>query len=91
MLFIHVGKRLSSNSQMFFKTGVLKNFTIFTEKTLVLESLFNKVTGLKACTFIKKRLQHRCFPMNHARFSKTAFLWNICLLYFSEGLCGDEY
>ena len=26
----------------------------------VLESLFNKVAGLKACNFIKKRHQHRC-------------------------------
>ena len=25
----------------------------------VLESLFNKVAGLKACNFIEKRLQHR--------------------------------
>ena len=31
---------------MFFKIGVLKNFPIFTGNT-VLESLFNKVAGLK--------------------------------------------
>ena len=29
-------------------------------KTPVLESLFDKVAGLKACKFIKKRLQHKC-------------------------------
>ena len=34
MLFIHVGKRLNGRSQMFFKTGVLKNFAIFTGKQL---------------------------------------------------------
>ena len=28
-LFIYVGKRLNSPSQMFFKIGVLKNFAIF--------------------------------------------------------------
>ena len=33
-----------------------------------LESLFNKVAGLKVCGFIKKRLQHRCFPMKFAKF-----------------------
>ena len=33
----------------------------------VLESRFNKATVLKAC-FIKKRLQHRCFPVNIAKF-----------------------
>ena len=26
------------------------------------------VAGLKACNFIKKRLQHRCFPVNIVKF-----------------------
>ena len=30
----------------------------------MLESLFNKVAGLKACNFIKIGLQHRYFPVN---------------------------
>ena len=30
----------------------------------MLESLFNKVAGLKAYNFIKKRFQHKCFPVN---------------------------
>ena len=30
----------------------------------MLEYLFNKVAGLKPRNFIKKRLQHRCFPVN---------------------------
>ena len=30
----------------------------------MLESLFNKVAGLKACNFIKNGLQHRYFPVN---------------------------
>ena len=46
----------SSRSQMFFKIGVLK------------KSLLNKVAGLKAWNFIKKRLQHRCFPVKFAKF-----------------------
>ena len=52
----------SSRSQMFFKIGVLKNFAVIRRKTPVFESLFNKIAGLKSCNFIKKRLQHRCFP-----------------------------
>ena len=40
----------------------------------MLESLFNKVAGLKACIFIKKRLQHRCFPVNIAKFLRTPIL-----------------
>ena len=30
----------------------------------MLESLSNKVAGLKAGNFIKMRIQHRCFPVN---------------------------
>ena len=45
----------SSRSQMFFKIGVLRNFR---RKTPVLESVFNKVAGLKVCNFIKKGLQN---------------------------------
>ena len=37
----------------------------------MLESLFNKVACQKACNFIKKRLQHRCFPVNIAKFLRT--------------------
>ena len=52
-------------------------------KTSVLESRFNKVADLKACHFIKKRLQHRCFPVNIAKILKTAFfiehLWWLLL------------
>ena len=43
-------------------------------KTSVLESLFNKVVGLTVCNFIKKKLQHRCFPVNIAKFFRTGFL-----------------
>ena len=55
----------ANHLQMFFKIGVLKNFAK-SQKTPVLEFLFNKVADLKACNFIKKRLRHRYFPMNSA-------------------------
>ena len=42
-------------------------YTLFTKKTSVLESLGNQ----KACNFIKKRLQHTCFPVNIAKFLKV--------------------
>ena len=57
---------------MFFRTGVFKNFTDFTGKHMCQIS-FNKVSGLKACNFIEKRLQHRCFPMKFAKFLRTPF------------------
>ena len=34
----------------------------------MLESLFNKLAGLQAGNFIKKRLQHRRFPVNFVKF-----------------------
>ena len=40
----------------------------------MLESLCNEVAGLQACKVIKKRFQHRCFPMNIAKFLIIAFL-----------------
>ena len=48
-------------------------FRQFHRKTPVLESRFNKVAGLKACNFIKKRFQHSCFPVKFAKFIRTPF------------------
>ena len=38
----------------------------------MLNSLFNKVAG-QAWSFIKQRLQHRCFPVKFAKFLRTPF------------------
>ena len=43
----------------------------------MLESLFNKFAGLQAGNFITKRLQHRCFPVNIAKFLKTSILEDV--------------
>ena len=40
----------------------------------MLESLSNKVAGLQACIFVKKRLQHRCVSVNTATFLRTSIL-----------------
>ena len=39
----------------------------------VLEFLFNKVAVLQASNFIKKRLQHKCYPVKFVKFLRTAF------------------
>ena len=44
-------------------------------KTPVLESLFNKFAGLKACSFIKKWLQRRNFHMNFSEIFKRTLWW----------------
>ena len=57
----------STHSQMFFKKCVLNNFANFTEKHL-------------CCSlFIKKRLQHWCFPVKFAKLIRTAFFQNTFL------------
>ena len=42
-------------------------------ETPLSEPFFNKVADLKVCNFIKKRLQHRCFPVNIVKFFKNSF------------------
>ena len=59
-----------TDSEVFFKKPVLKHFAI-------LASVFNNFSGLQAGSFFKKRLQHRCFPANIAKFLTTTFLNNI--------------
>ena len=55
----------SSHRRCSIKKAAPNNFAIFTEK------------HLKACNFIKKRLQHKRFPVNNARFLRTPILKNI--------------
>ena len=71
---------------IFFKVRFLKDFAIFTGKQLLLEFLFNKVVDLKVCNFVKKGLQHRCFPF-HRIPPVAASVWQMFLIdlqgYFS--------
>ena len=48
-------------------------FGKFTGKQLGQSFLFNKVAGRPA-TLFKKRLWCKCFPVNFAKFLRTAFL-----------------
>ena len=66
----------SSHQRCSMKKGVLRNFTKFTGKHLCQSLLFNKVAGLRPATLLKKRLWHRCFPVNFAKFLRTPFLQN---------------
>ena len=64
---------LKQPREVFFKKGVLKNFANFTGKHLCWSLFFNKVAGLRACNFIKKRLQHICVPVKSAKFYEHLF------------------
>ena len=70
---------------MFCRKGVLRHFTKFTEKHLCQSLFFNKVAGLRPTTLLKRRLQHKCFPVNFQKFLRTFFLtehlrWLLLLL-----------
>ena len=43
-------------------------------KTYMSESLFYKVTNLQPPTLFKKRLWHRCFPVNFLKFLRLSVL-----------------
>ena len=76
----------SSHWNSYVKKGVLRNFANFIGKRLC-RSLF--LIGLQvfrpeAFSFIKKRLQHRCFPVEFTKFLRTPNLrsendcfWNL--------------
>ena len=73
----------SSRPEVFCKKGVLWNFAKFTGKQPCQSLFFNKVAGLRPETLFKKRLWHRCFPVNFVKFLRTPFftehLWRLFL------------
>ena len=83
---IQVKLNRSSHQRCSVKKLFLKNRNIF-RKTPVLEHLSNKVTGVQACSIIKKRPQPKSFSVNIAKFFRT-LISNICeqLLIFSYSL-----
>ena len=64
----------SSRPEVFCKKGVFRNFVKFTRKHLRQSLFFSKVGGLRSATLLKKRLWHRCFPVNFAKSLRTPFL-----------------
>ena len=58
------------------RKAVLRNFAKFTGKHLCQSLIFNKAAGLRLATVLKKRLWHRCFPLNFAKFLRTPVLQN---------------
>ena len=62
--------------QVFYKKGVFKNFAKFTAKQLCRSFFFDKISGIKPPTLLKRRLRRGCFSMNFARFLSTSFVWS---------------
>ena len=80
--------------QVFYKKGVLKNVAKFTGKQPSQSLFFTKVAGLRPATLFKKRLWHRCFPVNFAKFVRTSFFqktWRLLLeLHVLRWRAGDK-
>ena len=63
----------SRHRRCYIKKLHLKILEYSQEKT-VLKSLVDKVEGLNACNFIRKKLPHRYFSVNIAKFSRILIL-----------------
>ena len=59
-----------SSKQVFLKVSK------FHRKTAVVKRLFDKVADHQTGSFIKRRLQRKCFPVKFAKFLKSPFLQN---------------
>ena len=62
-------KNGSSRPEVFWERGVLRNFAKFNRKHLCQSFFFNR-----PATLLKKKLWHRCFHVNFAKFLRTTFL-----------------
>ena len=62
----------SSHWRCSVRKGVLRNFAKFTENTCARVSFLIKLRA----ALLKKRLWHRCFPVNFAKFLRTPFSQN---------------
>ena len=69
-----INVNISSRPEVLCKKGVLRNFAKFTGKHRCQSIFFNKGAGLSPATLLKKRLWHRCFPVNLAKLLRTPFL-----------------
>ena len=81
MLFIPLGKRSNSRSEMFYKIYPLKNLAILTGKHMCWRFFL--------INFIKKRLRPRCFPVNFAKCLSTVFyivFLNHCFVFFRNSI-----
>ena len=74
---------------MFYKKSIIKSFAIFTGKHLC-RNIHRKASVLcQGCNVIKKRMKHRCFPVNIGKSLRTPILKILCerLLLPTEVFC----
>ena len=66
----------SSHQSCSVRKVFLRNFAQFRGKHLRQVLFYNKIAGREPATLRKKRLWHRCFPVNFAKFLRTPFSQN---------------
>ena len=71
LLLLVLSNYRSSHLRCSVKKAFLTNFAKFTEKHLCQSLFFNKVAGLRPATLFKRRLWHKCFPVNFPKFLRT--------------------
>ena len=69
---LHLPTRLMSEALFWVSSCSLETYCGITLTFLLLRYLGLK-SPLQACNFIKKRLQHRCFPVKFAKFLRPPF------------------
>ena len=70
--YSQIQDRVTGNEQ--FCKSSLKSFSNFTGKYLRQSLFSNRVAGLRPASLLKKKLWHRCFPVNFAKILRTPFL-----------------
>ena len=82
-IYHHIKFRRSIMNRCSIKKLFLKILQ-YSKSCKILQIFFNENVGLQSCNFFKKRLQHRCFPVNIAKFLRTPVLKNICQRLFER-------
>ena len=72
----------TSVKELFCKRSVFENFAKLIGNRLCWSLFLNKVVALQPETLLKKRLRHRCFHVNFAKFSRTLSLRDCLVFYY---------
>ena len=74
MTHLFVQTIFNEMNEVFCEKDVLRNFAKFIRKHLCQSLFFNKAAGLRSLTFLKKETLAQIFPVNFAKFLRTAFI-----------------
>ena len=78
--------------EYFFRQVYLSVISKLCVKQLSILNLRNNSGSLsKTCSFIKNRLQHRCFPVNLRHFFRTSFSENNCKGMYRVTACNSPF